>query len=371
MKVLILSCNTGQGHNGAGQAIFENLKERGISCDFIDALTFAGKTVSQKVEKTYNFITTRVPGIFGVLYKAGNFISNPDRKSPVYKANEHYKQQLYNFIIDNKYTVIVTPHLFPAQTLSSLKESKKLNIPCIAVATDYTSIPFWEETRMDAYIIPHKDLISDFISKGIPEEKLYSLGIPVKNEFKEKIPKTTAREILKIEQDKPMYLIMTGSMGYGNVGSLIVSILKNYGNKVNIVVMGGTNKKLKSKLRDRFARQHNVYIKGFSNRIPLYMDACDILFTKPGGLTSTEAAVKNIPVILTEPIPGCETKNALFFNSKGMAFYDDNVKNQISAAAKLIRNEQAKADMIESQKKEINSNACDDICDFILNMIKS
>lgn len=371
MKVLILSCNTGQGHNGAGQAIYENLKERGISCDFIDALTFAGKSVSQKVEKTYNFITTHVPSVFGMMYKAGTIISNSDRKSPVYKANEHYKQQLCDFIIDNDYSVVVTPHLFPAQTLSALKEEKLLNIPCIAIATDYTSIPFWEETRLDAYVIPHKDLISDFTSKGIPEEKIYPFGIPVNTKFNEKISKAEARDILKIEQDKPLYLIMTGSMGFGNIGSLIVDILKNYGTKVNIVVMGGTNKKLKSKLRDRFAKQHNVYIKGFSKRIPLYMDACDVLFTKPGGLTSTESAVKNIPVILTEPIPGCETKNAHFFSERGIAFFDDSIKNQIAAASKLIRNEQARNDMLDAQRKEINSNACNDICDFILNIIKS
>ncbi len=367
MKVLILSCSTGQGYNEAAQAIYETLKNRGVYCDFEDGLSFADEKTASAVGKAYNFITTNIPKILGAVYKVGDLLSFKKVKSPVYKANEKYKEDLYNFIIDNGYEMVITSHLFPAQALSSLKEEKRINAPCIAVVADYASAPLWEETSLDAYIIAHKDIASDFIAKGIPEEKLFPMGIPVKPDFKEKTDKLTAREILKIEQDKPMYLIMTGSMGYGNIGSLIVSILNIYKNKVNIVVMGGINTRMKTSLRSRFSRQKNVYIKGFSKRIPLYMDACDVLFTKPGAQTSTEAAIKNIPIILTEEIPGVETKNAEFFKEKGLAIYDTDINNQLSAAAKLIRNEQARNEMIEAQQREINENAADDICDFILN----
>ncbi|MBR4949971.1 MAG: glycosyl transferase [Clostridia bacterium] len=367
MKVLILSCTTGQGYNEAGQAIYEGLKKRKIDCDFEDGLSFADEKAPRAVGSAYNLITTYIPKILGAIYKLGEFLSFKKIKSPVYKANEKYKEELYNFIIDNGYDMVITTHLFPAQALSSLKEEKRINTHCVGIVADYAPAPLWEETHLDAYIIAHKDIASDFISKGIPEEKLFPLGIPVKSDFLEKTDKLTAREILEIEQDKPMYLIMTGSMGYGNIGSLIVSILNNYKNKVNIVVMGGINKRMKSSLRSRFARQKNVYIKGYSKRIPLYMDACDVLFTKPGAQTSTEAAIKNIPIILTEEIPGVEAKNAEFFKEKGLAFYDTDISNQLSAAAKLIRNEQARNEMLEAQQREINKNAAEDICDFILN----
>ena len=49
------------------------------------------------------------------------------------------------------------------------------------------------------------------------------------------------------------------------------------------------------------------------------MAAADVLFTKPGGLSSTEAAVRRVPLVHTDPIPGCETKNRAFFVSRGMS----------------------------------------------------
>ena len=138
-------------------------------------------------------------------------------------------------------------------------------------------------------------------------------------------------------------------MGYGHIDKLIDALLSRLSDKINIIVLGGTNETLKTKLRQRFNNK-NVYIIDFTKQVSLYMDACDILLTKPGGLTSTESAVKNIPTIFTNPIPGCETKNAYFFEQRNME--------------KLLTDESYK-DMIYSQNQNINKNAAKDICDFI------
>ena len=55
----------------------------------------------------------------------------------------------------------------------------------------------------------------------------------------------------------------------------------------------------------------------FSEQVHVFIDACDIMLTKPGGLSSTEAAVKNVAVVHTEPISGCEKQNARFFPKMG------------------------------------------------------
>ena len=70
-------------------------------------------------------------------------------------------------------------------------------------------------------------------------------------------------------------------------------------------------------IRDRFCSDCRVLAVPFTDNVQLYMDACDVLLTKPGGLSSTEAAVKNVPMVHTDPIPGCETKNAQFFMDRG------------------------------------------------------
>ena len=181
MKVLILSCNTGQGHNQAGRAIHEKLLERGVECEFVDTLSLVGQKTSDVVSNTYVSMTTHTPQLFHLLYKAGGAISNTRVKSPVYWANKLYREKLLTYLLENRVDAVVTPHLFPAETLTSLRRKGQLTVKTVAVATDYTCIPFWEETDMDYYVVPHRDLVDEFAGKGIPREKLLPFGIPVKN----------------------------------------------------------------------------------------------------------------------------------------------------------------------------------------------
>lgn len=366
MKVLVLSCNTGEGHNAAGRAVCEKFRERGVCCEFVDAMSFAGKNVSKNVTKTYVFITTHVPRVFGALYKAGDFISSSKRKSPVYLANKAFKKKLERYLLEERFDAVVMPHLFPAETITSLRRENRVQLKTVAVATDYTCIPFWEECDVDRYIVPHRDLMDDFVQKGIAREKLLPYGIPVSNQFREKVEKREARRALSLDEEKPMFLIMSGSMGFGKVGMLIEEALSRFGDGVNIVVLGGTNTKLKNKLREQFKARRTVMVLDFTKKVSLYMDACDVIFTKPGGLTSTEAAVKNIPLVHTCPIPGCETINACFFKEHGMSLFHEEAKGQIDCAERLLKDSALREHMLSCQRQHCNPAASDEICDLVM-----
>lgn len=241
-------------------------------------------------------LTTRVPSVFGLLYKAGRAISTPKHKSPVYWANRLYRDKLYEHLISRSFDAVVTSHLFPAEVLTSLKRENRLPVKTLAIATDYTCIPFWEETECDYYILPHKDLVEEFRKKQMPKEKLYPLGIPVSKPFRTRGSRQEAREILGLPSRLPVFLIMTGSMGYGRIEDTIQELVNLYGSRAVIVVICGNNAKLKESLENQCKGHPNVIIQGFTKKIPLYMDACDVLFSKPGGLTSTEAAVKGVQI---------------------------------------------------------------------------
>ena len=47
MRVLILSCNTGEGHNSCGKAIQEAFQARNIECEMEDALRFVSPKFSK------------------------------------------------------------------------------------------------------------------------------------------------------------------------------------------------------------------------------------------------------------------------------------------------------------------------------------
>lgn len=366
MKVLVISCNTGGGHNSAGHAVEEQLKKEGIDVRFLDMFSLSGEKLSKKVSDCYIF-STRYPALFKAAYMAGSLISSPRHKSPVYYANKAYCKRLYRYLKENRFDVVVTSHLFPAEALTALKRSGRLDFKTVAVATDYTSIPFWEETELDKYIIPHPDLVEEFAMRGLPREKLYPLGIPVSGRFQCQISREEAREWIRanifpqLDCGKRLYLIMSGSMGFGNSEKLISELLKRYEDHITVLTVCGTNEKLKDRLTGAFGANENVLITGFTKQVAICMKACDVLFTKPGGLSTTEAAVANVPLIHTAPIPGCETKNALFFSERGMSCSSSKVKEQITYAEKLCMDRNYRECQLEAQRANIPHNAAENI----------
>ncbi len=366
MKVLILSCNTGQGHNTAGKALVEYFSDRGYTCEMRDALEFASKKTSRIVSNAYIKLATHSPAIFGLAYYAGGKISSDKHKSVVYGANIRYANRLGRYIVQQKFDAVVMPHLFPAEAVTYLRRKHKLeDVRLYAVATDYACIPFWEETELDGYFIPHEDLTEEFIRRGISRNKLIPTGIPVSKRFSLPADRAHARTILNFSGVRRIYLVMTGSMGFGNVQALSDGLLSLCGDDDRIIVMGGNNTKLKEKLRRRYADEPRVLVLDFTREVDRYMQACDVLFTKPGGLTSTEAAVRNVPLIHTAPIPGCETINADFFSSRGLSFCLRNMGELESLVKSLTEEEPVRQKMLEAQRREINAFAGDGICDYI------
>lgn len=372
MKVLILSCNTGEGHNAAGRAVYEKLTQWGVPCDFVDTLAVAGGKVSRAVDRTYVGITTASPETFGRIYAIGRAVSDLNTrrlhcKSPVYAANTLYRGKLARLIQEGGYDVAVMPHLFPAECLTSLRRHRRLTVPFVNIATDYACIPFWEETSPDYFVIPHSDLAGDFTSRGIPENILLPFGIPVKDCFRQKTDQAQAREQLGLPQDRTILLLMSGSMGFGNLGDLTEALLRRFGEeRTLLLLLCGRNDALRRKLSERFGQNSAVRLMPFTDQVSLLMDAADMVFTKPGGLSSTEAAVKNTLLVHTAPIPGCETINARFFGQRGMSVSGSDAEETAAAALALWRDPAAQAAMREAQRQNSFPFAADNICRFLL-----
>lgn len=368
MRILILSCNTGEGHNSAGRALMEYARSRGDEADLMDIMILGGKRVSRFVGGGYVSVVKHTPAFFSMLYRVGGLVSSNRHKSPVYYANALLAGRLRRYLDDNPYDVIVTPHLFPAETLTYMKRKHMLSQKVVAVETDYTCIPFWEETECDYYIVPHESLIDEFAAKGIPREKLLPYGIPVRPAFSRPCRKADARAVCRIPEDASVYLIMSGSMGFGKVNLLVVGLLTHLGPNEYIIVICGNNLRLRRILHTAFGRHPQIRILGYTDHISAYMDACDVIFTKPGGLTSTEAAVKGIPIIHTKPIPGCEVKNLEFFTSHGMSVAGRKLSDQISLGQSLLRDRDLQEEMRGNQKNTLPHNAAENICGLLKNL---
>lgn len=370
MKVLILSSATGGGHNAAGAAIKEALLQNGCEVDFLDMFSLSSERTARLVGQAYIKLASRLPRAFGLLYKAGSVISSSKYKSPVYFANGLMARKLNRHLLEHDYDAVIMPHLFPAETLTYMKRHHMKVPMTIAVSTDYTCIPFWEETNCDYYVIPHEDLTAEYIERGIPGEKLLPLGIPVKAAFLNRTKQDDARKALNLPCGIPMYLIMSGSMGFGKIHLFAYELSRRLRNGEQIVIICGNNTKLRNTLQREFSHNPNVHVLGYTEQVAEYMAACDVIYTKPGGLTTTEALQMNIPIVHTAPIPGCETKNREFFTARGMSIGAQHIRSQIRQGMLLVENEAVRLGMQSAQRSHTPSDPAGAIFTFLNNTIE-
>lgn len=365
MDALILSCGTGGGHNAAGRAVYEELKSRGHNVEMFDPYALVGRGVSKVINNIYIKIVQRCPRLFGIIYQLGQAYRYLPVKSPVYWLQRKPASALQVYLKNHPVDVVVMPHLFPAEIMTCLKKNKVCVPKLVFIATDYTCIPFTEETDCDVYIIPSKELTSDFTRWGIPQEKLYPCGIPVSAAFTKSVTKQQAKEQLGLEPEKQYYLLAGGSIGAGclqKYADLINSYLQTHPNG-HMIIVCGNNIQTYHKLCRRYGKRATIL--QHTDQMALYMRASEIYFTKPGGLSSTEAATAAVPTVHITPIPGCEDRNRDFFIANGMSIPVYPEEKSVFTAIHKLEKEENCCKMAANQHRHINVRAREEICDLL------
>ena len=366
MKILILSCNTGGGHNTAARAMKEEIERQGHEAVLMDYLALANQLTSNLISNSYINMARYSPHFFGMIYRTSLAISSNRHLSPCYYANIPVAKRLSAYLKENPVDGVVMTHLFAMEGLSYLRRRGDSLPVNVAIATDYTCQPFWEDLDCDYYILPHEDLIDEYASRGLPRDRLRAYGIPVSSQFSREENRCDARKQLNLPEDEPLFLVMGGSMGSGHILTFTERLLAEV-KKGTIAVICGSNQKLLSAMEERFGGEPRIRLIGFTNEVADYMSACDVLYTKPGGLTSTEALVKNVPLIHTAPIPGCESANSRFFAEHGISLSAHTIEEQIRYGCDLAQNAAIQREMMRRQSK----NARPDAARKILALIES
>lgn len=366
MRLLILSCNTGEGHNSAAKAIKEKFISRNSECDIKDALAFWSPEKSKLISKGHVFIYRKMPTLFGVGYRfEENHPPKNGDQSFIYELVTKGCDSLSVFLEENRYDAIICTHVFSAMMVTELRRRRKLSLPCYFVATDYTCSPGVNQTSMDAYFIPHEKLIPEFAENGIQTSKLVPSGIPVRDAFYHKTEKKEARRTLSLPEDKKTVLLMCGSMGCGPIKSLAEELPEHLSPNATLIVICGSNVKL-FKLLTKKQPPENCRIIGFTNKMPLYMDAADLILTKPGGLSTSEAAVKALPMLFINAVPGCETRNIEFFLNNGCADMRDSDIELCDAVCEYLENPDKLDSISKTMAEEFSGNATECIYKYVL-----
>lgn len=348
MRTLILTCNTGGGHNSCAKAIQQVFHKNGAVCDIADSLQFTSGRLSQFMSWGHTAMYRYIPGLFRWGY--GFAEKHPDmlkEEGVAYKLISSGAEKLNVHIRKGGYDTIISTHVFAGLLLEQMQKEYPLNLKTAFVATDYTCSPGTAACRYDRYFIPHEKLIQEFIAQDVPGERIVVSGIPVSHDFHFRLDKEKAKERLGIDPSHSHLLMMCGSMGCGPMEELTKIFKEQMDASVELSIVCGTNEKLCQELKSIAAGNPRIHIYGYTDRMNDLMDSADLYLTKPGGLSITEAAAKRLPMVLIDAVAGCEKYNLDFFVSSGGAVTADSPEALADLCTALAKDEDRLSTMAE------------------------
>jgi processive 1,2-diacylglycerol beta-glucosyltransferase len=206
--------------------------------------------------------------------------------------------------------MIVCTHFLPPELLSGLARKRKLKPPFVTVVTDFDAHALWVSPSSQRYFIAGPDARRSLAHWGVSDELMHATGIPIDPIFTQSKSAKLCREKHALSPDKPCVLLLSGGCGVGPIEAITRAIL-TLKRPLQLIVVCGKNAKLKSKLDAiKPPTSHALKVMGFTTEIDELMRASDVVITKPGGLTTSEVLASGSAMLIINPIPGQESRNA-------------------------------------------------------------
>ena len=373
--VLIMSASTGGGLNRAARAIKEELESRtidnmSIECEIVDSLKLVNNTMDKVISRGYEKSALYTPKAYGSVYRFSETTiasKNEFKTNPLTSLMARKFKHLLN---ESTPDLIIGTHPFPMIALSTLKKnnnihslsrsesfykSTKVDIPpMISVLTDYTTHSTWIQNEIDYYIVGHEYVKELLVYEGVDSEKVKAFGIPVEKSFLSHRDRETVLTELGLSPEKLTVLLMGGSFGAGNIKETLEDLIA-IDRDFQILVITGRNEHLKdklSKMLDSTIHNKNICLLGYTNKMNDILASIDVLISKPGGLTTTEALLNDVPMIVPYFIPGQEEENLDFLTNCGAALRTTK-KYSLPVLLKVLIDDPSRLDNLRKNIKSI------------------
>lgn len=325
----------GVGHTSAAKAVGLALNEHALDVHVVDAYQHAASLLSKIAADGYIRMVKTVPSLYGFLY---------DRVERAREVGSFRKwvsrlgaQSLHALIDAVQPSCVVCTHAFPCGIMSQYKRTIDSSLPVVGVVTDYVVHPFWIYRNIDAYAVATDEMRIALAARSVSDERIRVTGIPVDPRFGLIPSKREARRELGLDpaSKRHLVLVMAGGLGIGPL-EMMLTALQRVRRPVAAIVLVGRNARREQRLRAWSARlPYPVEVRGFEDNVYDYMHAADILLTKPGGLTISEALVARLPMVLVKPLGGQEERNTRYLVNHRAALSADS-EHEIARAVERI-----------------------------------
>lgn len=344
MNITILYSSIGRGHISAAQGVQRELLRQAPAAKITlkDIRAFMPPVWRKLDEKLYWFIANNLPDCFESIFRSmqarGNHITSLSML-----PNDYPEEKVLAYLKRNRPDAVIATHYGSAQVLGTLRERGLL--PDIRIGwlhTDYFEGYFPRiSMRIDKTFLAHRELEAMWLAAGVPAGKVTTSGMPVSTENSAKASPQHAIKRFGLDKGRPILLITGGKEGAVNYEAAVNSLMSNFPGPVQIIAACGQNDEqraaltaLKRKLPWRVVLKITGLVP--HNEMLSFMRACDLLITKAGGMTPTEAFAIGIPTVLLDVVSGHERENARMFQRLGLAEAAEEAEQAGKTAAALL-----------------------------------
>jgi processive 1,2-diacylglycerol beta-glucosyltransferase len=375
-RVLLLSASSGAGHVRAAQALEKAFCARGdCMVEHVDAIDHVSKLFQGIYDKAYIAMVRQAPELMGVLYdrtdQPWNYLR---RRLTVDRLNS---QPLIRLLRKMQPDLCVATHFLPAEIIAWMIAKKKLRTRNAIVVTDYDVHALWLCRTVDRYYLAIPEAAEYMAAIGFSRQTLRVTGIPVDPRFACPVDRLDARRHLQLDPSATTLLVSTGGAGIGPVDQLVRGLL-DMKRPWQIVAIAGKSEETRERLEELSQNSGTLPSGsprlrpvGFTQEMDLYMAAADLLVGKAGGLTTSEALARNLPMVLIKPIPGQEERNADHLLEAGAAIRCNNLPVAAWKVASLLDDSERLKKMREAARQMARPNAAANIAQDALALVGS
>ncbi|WP_217560405.1 glycosyltransferase [Paenibacillus sp. GbtcB18] len=358
-KVLILSGSYGDGHKQAAEAIRREIAQRypGAETVLLDFMEWTHPFMNSIGRYMFLKGLQTFPSAYGYVYnktREANFFSYILKQ-----FNRFGLGRMMKLLREVEPTVVVSTFPPAAGAMSAVRAYGLYDVPTATVITDHTDHSYWVYPETDKYLVGSDTVRDGLIQAGVPAGRIEVTGIPIRPEFQGTYESAQTRRLLGLDPKLPTILFMGG--GCGMMGGELASKLEAFEAlpvRTQLVVVCGNNEKLRAQITELASHsRHRILATGYVNNVHEWMAAADLLVTKPGGLTISEAMAMKLPIVIYKSLPGQEEDNARFLLQAGIAVKAKNMNDLIGQLGILLRSPSLLYTMRENLGRTRRSNA--------------
>ena len=321
MRILIATMTAGGGHLQAAAALQEAwLQSRPRdTVEQLDLLTFFSPLHKKIYAEGYVQLVARAPELWGMVFKK---MDNPKlvRKLARWKTalGSNSSRKFARFVRQFAPDAVLCTHYLPVELLGGLRKKWNGSPPLtVSIVTDFEAHALWMDANVDLYCVAAEETKARLVARGAPAAQVLAAGIPISAKFSCSVDSAAVRKQYGLRDDLPILLVLSGGFGMGPVGEILAA-LDRIERPFQTLVVAGRNDLLRRDLAAQ-DRRHPTRVLGFVTNMHELMAAADLLVTKPGGLTTSEALAAGKPLFILNPIPGQEAANSDFLLERGAA----------------------------------------------------